>query len=282
MLNPYDVGKPFFISEIGINGNGKLTDTFRLIDMAKDCGCHAVKFQKRTIDVVYTKEFLDSPRESPWGKTQRDQKEGLEYTRDDYNLIDSHCRQKGMLWFASAWDLQSQLFLQSFDVPFNKIASAMVTHDDLVEAIAVEGKHTFISTGGCTTDDIIKVTRVFHDKKCPFTLMHCVSIYPCPDDLCNIARIPILKNIYDVPVGYSGHEVGVLPSVLAVLCGAVAIERHITLDRSSYGSDQSASLEHEGLQRVVRDCSSVASIMGSGTSDIHPKELDCMKKLRYW
>lgn len=272
----------FFIAEIGINHNGDLGIAKQLIDMAKECGCHAVKFQKRTIDIVYSQEMLAQPRQSPWGTTQRAQKEGLEFGQVEYDEIDAYCKQKEIPWFASAWDLESQKFLQPYDLPYNKIASAMLTHRPMVEMIAREGKPTFISTGMSSFEQIDEVVELFRKANCPFTLMHCVSSYPCPDEDCNIRLVPVLKERYGCPVGYSGHELGLLPSVLAVAFGAVAIERHITLERAMYGSDQSASLEHRGLKLMVRDCNSVEEMLGDGKKKITAAEAETGKKLRYF
>jgi N-acetylneuraminate synthase len=272
----------FFIAEIGINHNGDLGIAKQLIDMAKECGCHAVKFQKRTIDIVYSQEMLAQPRQSPWGTTQRAQKEGLEFGKKEYDAISAYCKAKEIAWFASAWDVESQEFLQQYDLPYNKIASAMLTHRPLVEMIASEGKHTFISTGMSSFEQTDEVVELFRKASCPFTLMHCVSMYPCPDEDCNIRLVPALKERYSCPVGYSGHEAGLIPSVLAVAFGGVAIERHITLDRAMYGSDQSASLEQRGLKLLVRDCDSVAMILGDGQKTITPAEAETGRKLRYF
>ncbi len=283
-LSPYknEADLPFIIAEIGINHNGDIKIAKQLIDMAKSCGADAVKFQKRMIDVVYSKEVLDATRESPWGTTQRDQKEGLEFGAREYDEIDQHCKAHGIYWFASAWDIQSQQFLKKYKMPFNKISSAMVTHKDIIDMVADEGKHTFISTGMSYVRDIDRVVGVFRKKKCPFTLMHCVSIYPCKDEWCNVKMVSTLRERYECPVGYSGHEVGILPSTLAVMLGAVCIERHITLDRSMYGSDQSASLERRGLEILVRDCRSVKKILGSGEKVVIPDEENVAFKLRYF
>ncbi|MEJ5227794.1 N-acetylneuraminate synthase family protein [Thermodesulfovibrio sp.] len=283
-INPYENPDklPFIIAEIGINHNGDVEIAKQLIDMAKECGADAVKFQKRTIDIVYSKEFLDSPRQSPWGTTQRHQKEGLEFGKKQYDEIDRYCKEKGIYWFASAWDEKSQEFLRQYDLPFNKIASAMIVHKDLIEMVAEEGKHTFISTGMSNFGQIDRVVNIFQKKGCPFTIMHCVSVYPCPDEWCNIQMVKTLKKRYKCPIGYSGHEAGVLPSILAVALGAVAIERHITLDRSMYGSDQSASLEKRGLELVVRDTRRVKQILGTGEKVIIPEEEKVAYKLRYF
>ena len=272
----------FIIAEIGINHNGDLNIAKQLIDIAKNCGCDAVKFQKRTIDVVYEKKMLDSPRESPWGTTQREQKEGLEFGQEEYDEIDRYCKEKDIHWFASAWDVESQLFLRQYNGKYNKVASAMLTHIPLLEAIAEEGKHTFISTGMSEYEQIDKALSIFREKNCPFTLLHCVSTYPCPDKDCNVGLIPILKEKYQCPVGYSGHEVGVLPSIVAVAMGAEVIERHITLDRAMYGSDQAASLEKRGLELLVRDCRAVKPILGSGKKLVSDKEKTVAKSLRYF
>ncbi len=272
----------FFIAEIGINHNGDINIAKQLIDMAVDCGCDAVKFQKRTIDVVYTQEFLDSPRESPWGTTQRDQKEGLEFYVDDYDEIDRYCKEKGIAWFVSAWDKFSLSFLNHYDLPYNKIASPMLSYPEFVRLVASQKKPTFISTGMSEGKSVDSVVHVFEHFKCPFVLMHCVSTYPCRDDDCNLKVLDWLKSRYQCEVGYSGHEVGILPSVLAVAYGATVIERHITLDRAMYGSDQASSLERRGLEMVVRDARAVKKIIGDGVKRILPGEEINAEKLRYF
>jgi len=272
----------FIIAEIGINHNGDLGIAKQLIDTAKDCGCDAVKFQKRTIDIVYDKKILEEYRESPWGTTQREQKEGLEFGQEEYDEIDRYCNEKKILWFASAWDVESQKFLGQYNCKYNKVASAMLTHMPLLEAVAEEGKHTFISTGMSEYEQIDKALSIFREKECNFTLMHCVSTYPCPDEDCNISLIPILKEKYQCPVGYSGHEIGILPSVIAVVMGATVVERHITLDRAMYGSDQAASLEKRGLELLVRDCRAIKPILGNGKMIISVKEKGIADKLRYF
>lgn len=272
----------YIVAEIGINHNGDVDIAKKLIDMAKECGCDAVKFQKRTLDIVYTKDVLDTPRKSPWGMTTRQQKEGLEFGKEQYDEINGYCMQNRIEWFASAWDLESQKFLRKYDLKHNKIASAMLTHMPFVEMVAEEKKHTFISTGMCEYGEIDKAVSIFVKAGCPFTLMHCVSTYPCSDEECNVSVVQKLKEHYQCAVGYSGHEVGILPSVLAVSSGAEAIERHITLDRAMYGSDQSASLEKKGLQLLVRDCRLVASIQGDGIKRKTDAERSVEAKLRYF
>lgn len=283
-LDPYSNGEqvPFIIAEMGINHNGDVGIAKKLIDIAKICGADAVKFQKRTIDIVYSKEFLASPRQSPWGTTQRHQKEGIELTKEEYDEIDRYCKKKSIYWFASAWDEKSQEFLRQYGLPFNKVASPMLTNKNLFTMVAEEGKHTFISTGMSSLKQIDKVVEVFEKKECPFTLMHCVSAYPCIDKWCNIKMIAVLKNRYKCPVGYSGHELGISPSTLAVALGAVAVERHITLDRGMYGSDQSISLERHGLELLVRDTREVKQIIGLGEKIAISEEEKVAYKLRYF
>lgn len=274
--------RTFIIAEIGINHNGDLGIAKQLIDMAVDCGCDAVKFQKRTIDTVYTKEFLDSPRESPWGTTQRDQKEGLEFGERGYNIINGYCFTLDIAWFASAWDIESQLFLRQYDLKYNKVASPMLTNDSLLHNIAEEGKHTFISTGMSSSRDVSRAVDVFARLGCPFTLMHCQSTYPAKGEDLNLLCIKALRERYNCDVGYSGHEVSPMPSIIAVALGATAIERHITLDRSMYGSDQAASLEARGLKIMVDTIRNIPKYLGDGIKRITPEEQANADKLRYW
>lgn len=272
----------FVIAEIGINHNGDLDIAKRLIDMAKRCDCDAVKFQKRTIDVVYTKEVLDAPRESPWGTTQRQQKEGLEFGEKQYDEIDAYCKSVGIEWFASAWDVPSQKFLRKYDARHNKVASAMVTHPDFLEAVAEERKPTFLSTGMCSYEEVDRAVAIFKKHNCPVVLLHTVSEYPAPEDVLNIACMHALRSRYGVPVGYSGHEASVSPSVIAAAQGAVAVERHITLDRAMYGSDQAASLEEAGLRDMVAMIRKIPVVLGDGEKRITSKEVTVASKLRYW
>jgi N-acetylneuraminate synthase len=254
----------FIIAEIGINHNGDMSICKELINVAIDSGCDAVKFQKRDIDQVYTQEFLDSPRESSWGTTQREQKNGLEFNFDVYKEIDQYCKKKGIRWFASAWDLNSQKFLQQFDCRHNKVASAMIVYEDLLKMIAKEGKHTFISTGMTTYDDIQKAVDIFKSENCPFELMHTVSTYPMKDENANLNMINTLRDKYQCDVGYSGHEVGLAISNAAAALGITSLERHITLDRSMYGSDQSASVEPAGFRQLVGAVRKIEKAMGDG------------------
>ena len=285
MFNPYEdtLNLPFFIAEIGINHNGCLETTKKLIDMAVSAGCDAVKFQKRDIDTVYTQEYLDSSRQSPWGTTQREQKEGLEFGKKEYDEIDKYCKQKNILWSASSWDIESQYFLKQYDLPFNKIASAMLTHEELLKEVSSENKHTFISIGMSTYENIDLAVSVFKKADCPFTLLHCVSTYPCKDEDCNINMIKTLQEKYpDTPIGYSGHERGILPSILAASLGAKTIERHITLDKKMYGSDQSASIESPELKKMIEESRKVINTLGTGQKIFLKHELPIAKKLRYF
>lgn len=270
----------FVIAEIGINHNGSLEIAKGLINVAKDAGADAVKFQKRTIELVYTKEMLDSPRESPWGKTQRAQKEGLEFSVDDYRSIDAYCRDKGIEWFASAWDLESQKLMQQFNCKHNKIASAMIVYDPLLRMVAEERKHTFISTGMSKQADLDRAVRIFRDAGCPFELMHCVSTYPMDDEDANLNRIRTLRERYGCDVGYSGHEVGLAVSYAAAALGITSLERHITLDRAMYGSDQSASVEPAGYRMLVGAVRKIEKAMGDGVLEMNPKEASVAQKLR--
>lgn len=272
--------KVFVTAEIGINHNGDMDICKKLIDWAFLCGCDAVKFQKRTIDKVYSKEYLDSYRESPWGTTQREQKEGLEFGKEEYDKIDIYCREKGIIWFASAWDVDAQMFLRQYNCPYNKIASAMLTNKELLRAVAEEKKHTFIATGMSTYEEIDAAVEVFRSYDCPFELMHCNSTYPMKNEDANLKLIPVLRERYGVNVGYSGHETGRIVSTCAVALGATSIERHITLDRTMYGSDQAASLEVEDLQRLVKDIREVEKALGSGEKILSPAECEVKKKLR--
>jgi len=270
----------FIIGEIGINHNGDLGIAKDLINVAVDAGADAVKFQKRTINLVYTKEFLDGSRESPWGTTQREQKEGLEFGLDDYAEIDKYCREKGIEWFASAWDLESQNFLNQFNLKYNKIASAMIVYEELLQAVASEGKHTFISTGMTTEEDITKAVEIFKNANCSFELMHCISTYPMKDEDANLKAINTLRNKYDCDVGYSGHEVGLAVSYAATALGITSLERHITLDRSMYGSDQSASVEPAGFRMLVGAIKKIEEAMGNGNLGYIEKELPIAENLR--
>lgn len=270
----------FITAEIGINHNGDMDICKNLIDVAADAGCNAVKFQKRDIDKVYTQEFLNSFRESPWGTTQRAQKEGLEFDESQYKEIDKYCKEKKIDWFASAWDTNSQKFLRKFNCKYNKVASAMLIHYELLELIADEKRHTFISTGMSTHNDIEKAIEIFNHKSCPYELMHTVSTYPMKDEDANLNLIKTLKVKYNCNVGYSGHETGLAISYAAAALGASSLERHITLDRAMYGSDQSASLEPSGLRQLVGGVRKIDLAMGDGQKKIIEQEVPIAEKLR--
>jgi N-acetylneuraminate synthase len=270
----------FIVAEIGINHNGDMSICKELIDVAVESDCNAVKFQKRDLNKVYTQDFLSSPRTSPWGKTQHDQKAGLEFGLQEYKEIDSYCRERNIHWFASAWDLNSQKFLQQFDCKYNKVASAMIVYEDLLKIIAKEGKHTFISTGMTTYDDIQKAVDIFNNEGCSFELMHTVSTYPMKDENANLNMINTLRKKYNCNVGYSGHEVGLAVSNAASALGITSLERHITLDRSMYGSDQSASVEPSGLRQLIGAVRKIEVAMGDGVKRVIKEEIPIAENLR--
>ena len=271
----------FIVAEIGINHNGSLDTAKKLIDVAVTAGCDAVKFQKRTVEKIYSKKNLDLPRDSPWGKTTREQKMGLEFTIKDFKKIDSYCKRKKIQWYLSCWDIDSQIKMREFKTKYNKVASAMVTHTKLLNVIAEEEKHTFISTGMSTLKEIAAAIKIFKKNSCSFELMHSHSAYPMPIEEANLKLISFLKNKFSCNVGYSGHETAAyLVTLSAVILGATSIERHVTLDRTMYGSDQAASLEPQGLIRMVQDIRRVQDILGDGEKRIWDSEVPAMKKLR--
>ena len=270
----------FLIAEIGINHNGDMSICKKLIDVASISGANAVKFQKREINNVYTQEFLDSPRDSQWGTTQRDQKLGLEFNYDEYMEIDAYCKEKNIEWFASAWDLDSQKFLQKFNCKYNKVASAMIVYKDLLEMVSKEKKHTFISTGMTTYDDIKQAVDIFRKNNCSFELMHTISTYPMKDENANLLMINTLKEKFQCNVGYSGHESGLAISYAAASLGITSLERHITLDRSMYGSDQSASIEPHGFLQLIGAVRKIEIAMGDGVKKTIPEEAPIAKNLR--
>ena len=251
-----------------------------LIDIAVDAGCDAVKFQKRTIDKVYTQEFLDSPRQSPWGTTQREQKEGLEFDLEEYREIDRYCKDKNIEWLASTWDVDAQIFLSQFDLKYNKVASAMLGNMDLLHEMARERRYTYISTGMSTYDEIDAAVKIFREAGCPFEILHCNSTYPMDVADANLRLIPELRDRYHVPVGFSSHETGYVATLGAVALGATSIERHITLDTKMYGSDQKASIEPPVLRQLVKDIREMESALGTGEKILSPAEMAVRKKLR--
>ena len=268
------------IGEIGINHNGDMAICKQLINVAKEAGTDCVKFQKRDINQVYTQEFLDSPRESQWGTTQREQKLGLEFNADEYQEIEDYCKEKGLEWFASAWDVNSQKFLRQFNSKYNKVASAMIVYTCLLKEIASEGKHTFISTGMTTYDDIQTAVDIFRKADCSFELMHTVSTYPMKDEDANLNMIKTLKKKFDCNVGYSGHEVGLAVSYAAAALNITSLERHITLDRAMYGSDQSASVEPSGFKQLIGAVRKIELAMGDGIKKTIEAEAPIAANLR--
>tara|TARA_Y100000768_G_scaffold388180_1_gene382643 strand:+ start:57 stop:947 length:891 start_codon:yes stop_codon:yes gene_type:complete len=275
------ISKPYLIAEIGINHNGNINVAKQLIQNAKDCGFHSVKFQKRTIDIVYDKKTLDTPRESPWGKTTREQKIGLEFDYLEYDEIDRYCKELKIEWFASAWDIKSLEFLSNYNLKYNKIASAMIVDNEFLKEVAKQNKHTFISTGMSTKEDIENAISIFKKNKCSFELMHCVSTYPMKVEDANLLTINQLKSEYNCNIGYSGHENGVVISLAAVMLGITSLERHITLDRTMYGSDQAASLELSGMKNLCESINKIISSLGEPSlGKIIDDELPIAEKLR--
>ena len=273
--------KPYLIAEIGINHNGDINIAKELISNAKNCGFDAVKFQKRTINIVYDEDTLNSKRESPWGETTREQKLGLEFEKKEYDEIDTYCKIQNIDWFASAWDIESLEFLEKYNLRYHKIASAMIVDHEFLNEVAKKNKHTFISTGMSTKEDIDNAVSIFKKNNCSFELMHCVSTYPMKIEDANLITINQLKNEYNCDVGYSGHENGVVVSLVAVMQDITSLERHITLDRAMYGSDQAASLELTGMKNLTDSISKVLLSIGEPSlGKVTDEELPIAKKLR--
>jgi len=269
----------FVIAEIGINHNGDLNIAKQLIDVAVMTGCDAVKFQKRTVDVVYTPEELARHRRNPFGSTNGDLKRGLEFGKEQYDEIDLYCREKRILWFASPWDEASIDFLEQYNPPCYKVASASLTDDELLRHIRAKNRPVILSTGMSTMDQIRHAVEILREEG--LVLLHCVSTYPSKTEDINLAVITSLsKEFPSIPVGYSGHELGIAISLAAVAMGACVVERHITLERAMWGSDQAASLAPRGLQLLVRDIRRFKIAKGDGVKVICPDELKVMKKLR--
>ncbi len=268
----------FIIAEIGINHNGDIELAKKLIDAAVDAGCDAVKFQKRTVDVVYTAEELAKPRENPFGPTNGDLKRGLEFGKGQYQEIDRHCREKGIMWFASCWDEASVDFIEKFNPPCYKIASASLTDDDLLRHHRKYGRPLLLSTGMSTLAQVDHAVEVLGKEG--LILLHTNSTYPSKLEELNLRVILTLADRYKLPVGYSGHEVGLAPSVGAAAIGACVLERHITLDRAMWGSDQAASIEPQGFARLVRDIHGIEMSLGDGHKRVYDTEVPIMKKLR--
>ena len=268
----------FIIAEIGINHNGSVSLAKKMIDIAVTTGCDAVKFQKRTIDVVYTKEELAKERKSVFGNTNGDLKRGLEFGETEYKEIDEYCKKKGIIWFASCWDEASVDFMEKFDVPCYKIASASLTDDNLLKYTKSKGKPILLSTGMSTMEEIRHAVSILGEDN--LVIYHCTSTYPSDTGEMNLRVIPKFKKEFSCPIGYSGHERGITPSVIAVVMGANSVERHITNDRTNWGSDQAASLETAGLYHMVRDIRQVPILLGDGVKVVYDRELPIIEKLR--
>lgn len=273
-------GQPcFLIAEIGINHNGDVEIAKQLIDLASQYGYDAVKFQKRTLDAVYTKDDLDRPRESPFGTTNRELKQGLEFGKEEYDEIDAYCKSKQMLWFASPWDEGSVDFLEAYDPCCYKVASASLTDRGLLSHIAAKKRPVLLSTGMSTLEEISEAVDVLAGV--PTVLLHCTSTYPADLSELNLAVIPELRQRFGLPVGYSGHESGVNPSVMAVaVFDACAVERHVTLNRAMWGSDQSASIEPRGMELLSRDVRAWPTVRGDGKKRVYESEVPIREKLR--
>lgn len=270
----------FIVAEIGINHNGDINIAKKLIDGAVFSECNAVKFQKRTIEKVYSKEELDKPRESPWGTTNREQKLGLEFGKKEYDEINRYCKEKKIEWLASSWDIDSQIFLRQYNLKYNKVPSALLTNYDLLKMIASEKKHTFISTGMSTLEEIETAVEIFRKATCSFELMHCNSSYPMKDEDANLKVISELRKKFNCNIGYSGHEIGLIIACAAAALGATSIERHITLDHSMYGSDQSASIEVLGFYKLVKYIRAIEKALGNGIKVVTEEEKKVKAKLR--
>ncbi len=268
----------FIIAEIGINHNGSIDNAKELIREAAKAGCDAVKFQKRTVNLVYTEEELAASRVSIYGLTNGDLKYGLEFSDKEYGVIDKYCRDLGILWFASCWDEQSVEFISKYSPPCFKIASASLTDDNLLKCHREINKPIFLSTGMSTISEIDHAVEVL--GKSNLIIMHCTSTYPAPLEELNLSTIKSLRDRYKTLIGYSGHEVGLATSVAAVAMGACAVERHITLDRSIWGSDQPSSVEPIGLQRMVKDIRGLEKAVGDGIKKVYPSEIPIKNKLR--
>ena len=268
----------FIIAEIGINHNGSVDLAKQMIDIAVTTGCDAVKFQKRTIDVVYSKEELVKERVSVFGKTNGDLKRGLEFGLKEYREIDEYCKQHGIMWFVSCWDEQSVDFMDEFNLPCYKIASASLTDDNLLKYVKSKNKPILLSTGMSTMEQIRHAVSILGEDN--LILFHCTSTYPSNAEETNLRVIEAFRKEFSCPIGYSGHERGVTPSVLAVALGANAVERHITVDRTNWGSDQAASLEMSGLYHMVRDIRQTPILLGDGKKVVYSRELPIIDKLR--
>lgn len=274
-------GKPcFLVAEIGINHNGDIAMAKKLIGIAHEVGFDAVKFQKRNPDIAVPDHQKAIPRETPWGVlSYLDYKKKIEFSEEQYKEIDEFCRDRGILWFASAWDTESVDFLEKFSIPCYKIPSACLTDDNLLKYIRSKGKPVILSTGMSTIEEIDHAVEILRDTL--LVVLHCTSTYPCATEELNLKCIDTLRERYKKPTGYSGHEPGIMPSVVAVAAhGACVVERHITLNRSMWGTDQAASLEKRGMELLVRDIRMVPVMGGDGVKQVYDSELPIKKKLR--
>ncbi|MFD1830511.1 MULTISPECIES: N-acetylneuraminate synthase family protein [Streptomyces] len=274
-------GHPVYVTgEIGINHNGDLENAFALIDAAAEAGCDAVKFQKRTPEVCTPRDQWEIERDTPWGRmTYIEYRHRVEFDEDGYRAIDEYCKKRGIDWFASPWDVESVEFLEKFDVPCYKVASASLTDDELLRAMRATGRTVILSTGMSTPKQIRHAVEVLGSEN--IVLCHATSTYPAKAAELNLRMIHTLQAEYpNVPIGYSGHETGLQTTLAAVALGACFVERHITLDRAMWGSDQAASVEPQGLQRLVRDIRTIEESLGDGVKRVYDSEIGPMKKLR--
>jgi len=275
--------KPFLIAEIGINHNGSITLAKKLIDLACKYNFDAVKFQKRNPDMSTPEEQKKLMRDTPWGYISYvNYKKKIEFGLKEFKIIDKYCKKKNIQWFASAWDSDSQKFLKKFNCKYNKVASAMLTNTSLINEISKERKYTFISTGMSTMKDISKCIKIFKKNRCKYAILHCVSQYPCDEKDLNLSLIRTLKKKFKCKVGYSGHENSVSPSIIARMLGAEIIERHITLDRSLWGTDQSASLAEDGIDFLTSILDKIDLMLGNGKKTLSLAEKKLLKKFKYW
>jgi len=280
---PINLKKPLLVAEIGINHNGSLNIAKKMIDLAKKYEFDLVKFQKRSPEISTPELQKNIMRETPWGLISYiNYKKKIEFGLREYKEIDNYCKRINIGWFASAFDIESQKFMKKFNTKYNKIASAMITNKKFIEFVSKEKKTTFISTGMCEMKDIIYAVNIFKKNKCPFILMHCVSTYPCKDENLNLAMISELKKKFACKIGYSGHEATTSPSLVAWMLGAEAIERHITLDRSMWGTDQAASLSEDGIRMLTGLIKKTPTLMGKGEKIFSKEEKKLSKKFRYW
>jgi N-acetylneuraminate synthase len=277
---PVGEGHPtYVIAEIGLNHNGDVNLAKKLIDAASLAGCDAVKFQKRTPELCVPPDQRNIERETPWGvMTYMDYRYRVEFGEDQYAAIDRYCKDKGMAWFASCWDEPSVDFIERFNPPCYKMASASLTDDALIKHTAATGKPILLSTGMSTMEEIEHSVTLFDPDK--LIVLHATSTYPCKPEELNLSLIPKLKEKFDFPIGYSGHEVGLQTTVAAVTLGACLVERHITLDRAMWGSDQAASVEPSGFHRLVRDIRVIEQALGDGVKRVYDSEMPIRKKLR--